>query len=47
MSKKISTLLRKYQRKTGKDIKQLKKKYKLLNWKQKTIFNSSIKKKLK
>ena len=30
MSEKTSTLLRKYQRKTGRDIKQLKNMYKLL-----------------
>ena len=34
MSEKTSTLLRKYQRKTGRDIKQLKNMYKLFNWKE-------------
>ena len=43
MSEKTSTLLRKYQRKTGRDIKQLKNMYKLFRWKEKTIFNSLLK----
>ena len=43
MSEKTSALLRKYQRKTGRDIKQLKNMYKLFNWKEKTIFNSLLK----
>ena len=43
LPKKTSNLLRKYQRKTGRDIKQLKNMYKLFNWKEKTIFNSLLK----